>query len=50
MVFPDAFLIKKGSNARDLAFKVHTQIGESFLFGINARTKMRLGEKHEARI
>jgi ribosome-binding ATPase len=47
VVFPDAFLIKKGSNARDLAFKVHTQIGESFLFGINARTKMRLGEKHE---
>jgi ribosome-binding ATPase YchF (GTP1/OBG family) len=47
VVFPDAFLIKKGSNARDLAFRVHTQIGESFLFGINARTKMRLGEKHE---
>jgi ribosome-binding ATPase len=47
VVFPDAFLIKKGSTPRDLAFKVHTQIGESFLFGINARTKMRLGEKHE---
>jgi ribosome-binding ATPase YchF (GTP1/OBG family) len=46
-VLPDAFLVKKGSTARDLAFKVHTQIGESFLFGINARTKMRLGEKHE---
>ncbi len=46
-VLPDAFLVKKGSNARDLAFKVHTQIGESFLFGVNARTKMRLGEKHE---
>ncbi|HTX43348.1 MAG TPA: redox-regulated ATPase YchF, partial [Methanocella sp.] len=45
-VLPDAFLIKKGSTARDMAFKVHTQIGESFLFGINARTKMRLGEKH----
>ncbi len=47
VVFPDAFLIKKGSTPRDLAFKVHTQIGESFLFGINARTKMRLGDKHE---
>ncbi len=46
-VLPDAFLVKKGSTARDLAFRVHTQIGESFLFGINARTKMRLGEKHE---
>jgi ribosome-binding ATPase YchF (GTP1/OBG family) len=47
VVFPDAFLVKKGSTARDLAFKVHTQIGESFLFGVNARTKMRLGDKHE---
>lgn len=47
VAFPDAFLIKRGSTARDLAFKVHTQIGESFLFGINARTKMRLGDKHE---
>lgn len=46
-VLPDAFLIKKGSTAKDLAFKVHTQIGESFLFAVNARTKMRLGEKHE---
>ncbi len=46
-VLPDAFLVKKGSTARDLAFKVHTQIGESFLFGINARTRMRLGEKYE---
>lgn len=46
-VLPDAFLVKKGSTAKDLAFKVHTQIGESFLFGVNARTKMRLGEKHE---
>lgn len=46
-VLPDAFLVKKGSTARDLAFRVHTQIGESFLFGVNARTKMRLGEKYE---
>jgi ribosome-binding ATPase len=46
-VLPDAHLIKKGSTAKDLAYKIHTQIGDSFLFGINARTKMRLGEKHE---
>ena len=46
-VLPDAFLVKKGATAKDLAYKVHTQIGDSFLFGVNARTKMRLGEKHE---
>ena len=47
VAFPDAFLIKKGSTAKDLAYRVHTQIGDSFLFAVNARTKMRLGEKHE---
>lgn len=47
VVFPDAFLVKKGSTAKDLAYRVHTQIGDSFLFALNARTKMRLGEKHE---
>ncbi|HMK47611.1 MAG TPA: redox-regulated ATPase YchF [Methanocella sp.] len=47
VAFPDAFLVKKGSTAKDLAYRIHTQIGDSFLFGVNARTKMRLGEKHE---
>jgi ribosome-interacting GTPase 1 len=31
---------------RDLAYRVHSDIGESFLFAIDAKTKMRLGEKH----
>lgn len=46
-VLPDAFLVKKGSTTRDLAYRVHSDIGDSFLFGVDARTKMRLGEKHE---
>jgi hypothetical protein len=45
-VLPDAFLLKRGSTARDLAFSVHSDIGESFLYAIDARTKLRLGEKH----
>ncbi|HSD57639.1 MAG TPA: redox-regulated ATPase YchF [Methanotrichaceae archaeon] len=47
VILPDAFLMKRGSTARDLAFRVHSDIGESFLFAIDAKTKMRLGEKHE---
>jgi len=47
VVLPDAFLMKRGSTARDLAFRVHSDIGESFLFAIDGKTKMRLGEKHE---
>lgn len=46
-ILPDAFLMKKGSTPKDLAFMVHTDIGRSFLFAVDARTRMRLGEKHE---
>jgi ribosome-binding ATPase YchF (GTP1/OBG family) len=47
VILPDAFLMKRGSTARDLAFRVHSDIGGSFLFAVDARSKKRLGEKHE---
>lgn len=47
VVLPDAFLMKRGSTARDLAYRVHTDLGESFLFAIDARRKLRVGEKYE---
>ncbi len=46
-LFPDAFLLKRGSTPKDLAFMVHTDIGKGFLYAVDARTKMRLGEKYE---
>ncbi|MCC7576316.1 MAG: redox-regulated ATPase YchF [Methanomethylovorans sp.] len=46
-MLPDAFLMKRGSNAHQLAFKVHSDIGNGFLYAVDAKTKMRLGEKHE---
>ncbi|WP_048135228.1 redox-regulated ATPase YchF [Methanolobus sp. WCC1] len=46
-MLPDAFLMKKGSNAHDLAYRVHSDIGDRFLYAVDAKTKMRLGEKHE---
>ncbi len=46
-ILPDAFLVKKGSTPKDLAFMVHTDIGKGFLYAVDARTKMRLGDKHE---
>lgn len=45
-VLPDAFLMKKGSTPHDMAYMIHTDIGEGFLHAIDARTKRRLGEKH----
>jgi ribosome-binding ATPase YchF (GTP1/OBG family) len=45
-ILPDAFLLKRGSTARELAFAVHSDIGESYLYAVDARTKLRLSEKH----
>jgi len=42
-VLPDAYLIKKGSTAKDLAFMIHTELGAGFLYAINAKNKMKLG-------
>jgi ribosome-binding ATPase YchF (GTP1/OBG family) len=47
VVLPDAYLMKKGSTTKDLAYRIHTDIGDSFLFALDARSKRRLGEKHE---
>jgi ribosome-binding ATPase YchF (GTP1/OBG family) len=46
-VLPDAFLMKRGSTPRDLAFQVHTDIGKGFLYAVDARTKMRVKDTHE---
>ncbi|MCJ7639863.1 MAG: redox-regulated ATPase YchF [Euryarchaeota archaeon] len=46
-VLPDALLMKGGGTAKDLAFKVHSDIGHGFLYAIDVRTKKRLGEHHE---
>jgi ribosome-binding ATPase len=45
-VLPDAFLVPKGSTLKDLAMKIHTDLGEHLLYGINARNHMRLGESY----
>ena len=45
-VLPDAILMKKGSTTRELAYKVHTEIGDKYAFSIDARTHMRLKEDH----
>jgi ribosome-binding ATPase YchF (GTP1/OBG family) len=46
-VLPDAFLMKRGSTPKDLAFMVHTDIGKGFLYAIDARTKMRVKDTHQ---
>lgn len=45
-VLPDALLIKRGATAKDLAYKIHTDLGDNFIRGINARTKRVVGHDH----
>ncbi|MEM5801934.1 MAG: redox-regulated ATPase YchF [Candidatus Aenigmatarchaeota archaeon] len=41
-VLPDVFLVPKGTTCRELAFKIHTTIGEKFIAGIDAKSKKKL--------
>ena len=45
-VLPDAFLVPNGTTAREFAYIIHTDLGESFIHAIDARTKRRLGEDY----
>ncbi|MFW5964826.1 MAG: YchF-related putative GTPase, partial [Natronomonas sp.] len=46
-VLPDAFLLASGSTPKDLAFAVHSDIGEGYLHAVDARESRRIGEDHE---
>lgn len=43
-VLPDAYLVPQGTTARQFAYLIHTELGESFIYGIEARDKRRIGE------
>ncbi|BAW32298.1 GTP-binding protein [Methanothermobacter sp. MT-2] len=46
-ILPDAFLIPRGSKPRDLAYLIHTEIGDSFMHAIDARKNMRVASDYE---
>ena len=46
-VLPEARLVPKGTTARELAYIIHTELGESFIYAVDARTKRRLGEDYQ---
>jgi len=45
-VLPEARLVPSNTTARDLAYMIHTELGESFIYAVDARTKRRLGENY----
>lgn len=47
VVLPDAFLMPRGSTPRDLAYAVHSEIGDGYLHAVNARTDRRISDNYE---
>ncbi|RJS77239.1 redox-regulated ATPase YchF [Candidatus Bathyarchaeota archaeon] len=45
-VLPDAYLVPYGTTARQLAYIIHTELGESFIYAVEAREKKRVGEDY----
>ncbi len=45
-ILPDVVLIPQGTTARQLAYKIHSDLGDTFIYAINAKTKQRIGESY----
>jgi ribosome-binding ATPase len=48
-VLPDAYLLSKDTTAKELAGKVHEQLGKGFLYAIDVRSKQRVGAEYKLR-
>jgi hypothetical protein len=47
-VLPDVFLVQKGTLLKDfIRKKVHSDLADNFLYGVDARSKKRLSENYE---
>ncbi len=45
-VLPDAYLVPRGTTARNLAYMIHTDLGENFLYAIDAIKSIRISAEH----
>jgi ribosome-binding ATPase YchF (GTP1/OBG family) len=45
-VLPDVYLVPYGTTVRQLAYIIHTELGETFIHAINVRGKNRIGEDY----
>ena len=46
-VLPDAFLLPRGSTPTDLAYAVHSDIGDGYLHAVNGKTDREVSESYE---
>ncbi len=45
-VLPDCYLVPEGTTAKTFAGLIHTELAESFIYAVDARSKKRLGENY----
>ncbi|MEM4297441.1 MAG: TGS domain-containing protein, partial [Nitrososphaerota archaeon] len=45
-VLPDAKVLRKGATAKDLAYAIHTDLGDSFIYAIDVLSGRRIGADH----
>jgi len=45
-VLPDVYLVRRGTTARQLAYMIHTELGDTFIYAVDARTGRRVGEDY----
>ena len=43
-VLPDTYLVPHGTTAHQFAYLIHTELGESFIYAVDARGRKRIGE------
>ncbi|MGY8745524.1 MAG: YchF-related putative GTPase [Candidatus Poseidoniales archaeon] len=46
-ILPDAFVVPNGMEAKTLAYKVHSDLGDGFIKAIDGRTRRVVGAEHE---
>lgn len=46
-VLPDCHLVRPGTTTKQLAYRVHTDLGDHFIRGVDCRTKRTIGAEHE---
>jgi hypothetical protein len=46
-VLPDALLVQRGTNAKGLAYAVHSDLGDGFIRAVDGRTGRVIGADHE---
>jgi len=45
-VLPDSYLLTEGATALDLAYKVHSDLGDKFISAVDCKTHMKVGRDH----